>query len=142
MAADLIVERCGGCGGYWLDRGEIYRFMTRPAELQKELAKAYPSVSKTVLTCGRCAKAMARARISEAGLEFEVCAACGGTWFDQGEIEALRGFLERAGAAPVVPATPRPSGQTALLLAVVLAVCGAAATGVGLLIYHAFPQLF
>lgn len=137
-AEDLIVDLCAACGGAWLDRGEIYRFVTRPAELQKQLEKAYPKAAASGHSCPRCRKGMARASLPGSGIEFEVCPDCGGTWMDRGELQSLRKALEPpeakpSAAAPPAPAkrsweapmlTPRPSGETALLWLGVLAACG------------------
>ncbi len=37
------VDRCGSCGGVWLDRGEIFHFAKRPKLVVERLAEALGS---------------------------------------------------------------------------------------------------
>lgn len=123
-AEDLLVDLCGVCGGAWADRGEVVRFVGRYDLLERGLPMGEPS--PTHHPCPRCGKLMDRVLLADAALEFEVCGACGGTWFDGREVQALRAHLARLAAPPPPPAAgPRPRWHYALpVLLGVLATAG------------------
>lgn len=116
----IVVDHCGGCRGVWLDKGEIYQFVNRRQELHKALQEAYKKIAPSTLPCPRCRKAMFQATLPPA-LAVEVCAACGGNWFDRGEIDAvnkmldahLPAFAQEPAREPVRPAPADPSAAGA-----------------------------
>lgn len=54
---------------------------------------------------------MSVARIDCAGIDFEVCGSCSGTWFDAKEIEKLNASLNCAGIQAQPPAVPSESSR-------------------------------
>lgn len=119
-AEGLLIDLCGVCGGAWADRGEVVGFVGRYTLLEKGLPVGEPS--PTHHACPRCEKLMDRVALEGAGLEFEVCAPCGGTWFDGREVQALRAHLTRLAAPPArAPAPPRPAWRAAAPVALGLA---------------------
>lgn len=109
-AAGLAVDVCRACGGVWLDRSEIYRFVKYPHRLHQEFVKAYEAVYPSSFSCPRCARMMLHAKLETGDMEFEACPGCGGNWFDAREIEKLQGEIVRSveGAA-----AERGSGEAA-----------------------------
>lgn len=91
-AKTVELERCQFCGGIWLDRGEL-EAVTRKA-LQVERFEGH-----TTRRCAFCGITMATALVGS--VPAEVCAACMGTYLDDGELEELaerKVPLERVGA--------------------------------------------
>ncbi|TBR16835.1 hypothetical protein EPO15_18285 [bacterium] len=96
--AGLAVDHCAACGGAWLDIGEVYAFTRDPKAAQAALKAAYGRAMPTVRHCPRCARAMKTVRLEASGVLIEACPACGGNWFDKGELAKF--------AASLAPAKP------------------------------------
>ncbi|HBL16249.1 MAG: hypothetical protein A2X36_17050 [Elusimicrobia bacterium GWA2_69_24] len=90
----LEIDACPGCHGIWLDRSEIYCFVSRPQQAFDEMNAAYQVSVPSALACPRCRQSMAECRLGEPALAFDACPHCGGTWFDPGEVQAFYGVLE------------------------------------------------
>lgn len=100
------MDLCGSCSGVWLDKGEIYHYSRDPQKLFGVLAHAYKTpTSRSRYLCMRCDSQMYEVKI-ENGPLIDVCAKCGGTWFDSGEVKTLNSLLDRPvhAAASVAPA--------------------------------------
>jgi Zn-dependent protease with chaperone function len=108
----VIVDQCPACGGVWLDKGEIYYFVRDPHKLRDEIAQAYKDTAPGRRSCPRCQLDMTQARFPAPGPVVDVCAKCGGNWFDGGEIPEVQSLLDRkllSEAAPQPPAAARPA---------------------------------
>lgn len=92
----LAVDHCQACGGAWLDIGEVYAFTRDPHTAQAALKSAYGRAMPTSRPCPRCARAMRSVRLESSGVLIEACPACGGNWFDKGELAAFSASLEPA----------------------------------------------
>ncbi|MBI5239042.1 MAG: M48 family metalloprotease [Elusimicrobia bacterium] len=115
----IIVDLCSACGGVWLDKGEIYHYVRYPQRLHDSMVKAYQDTAPGRRPCPRCQDLMTMARFPAPGPVVDVCAKCGGNWFDAGEVQAVQGMLdqqirpeERARVA--VPARAAAAGLAAL----------------------------
>jgi Zn-finger nucleic acid-binding protein len=99
------VDRCGGCGGLWFDRGEVERVMrldvsgTRPDARSMSAWPKWRATERDVryVPCVRCGERMARRAIApRAGPVVDLCRAHG-IWFDGGEFEHFRAFADAGG---------------------------------------------
>lgn len=86
-----LVDLCKGCRGVWLDKGEVYVYSPDPGRLFEAFRDAYRGTAASHLLCPRCRVAMREARVDS--VVFEACPACGGNWFDKGEVEGLTRLL-------------------------------------------------
>lgn len=106
--ADIAVDECPKCQGRWLDHGELERIQetverdhgralserTEWSNLAYDVAR---DMSEAALPCPECGEDMERqeyARTSQ--VVIDVCPECRGVWLDQGELERLEVFFERA----------------------------------------------
>jgi Zn-finger nucleic acid-binding protein len=103
----VATERCGKCGGAWLDEGELAAIVNTeeekfPPELVREvIAEAFaglpPAVvagAKTVL-CPKCTKAMRLLNYSyDSGVIIDRCPSGHGVWVDAGELEKIQAYHE------------------------------------------------
>ena len=96
----VALDHCVGCGGTWLDRGEL--------ELIVELAGGQPERMETALAgsetksrkaarCPRCARKMRVVTMNtQPPVEVDLCPAGEGFWLDWGELGAVvRAHSER-----------------------------------------------
>lgn len=97
-----LVDSCSACRGVWLDRGEVYHYAADPKALFEAFKEAYRGTAVSQRPCPRCRVMLREARVGL--VVFEACAACGGNFFDAGEVESLNRML--GGAEPALPATP------------------------------------
>ncbi len=91
----IDVDRCPGCHGVWLDRGEG-EMVTRPDDLPPEVVARIGSLSASQvverddsppLPCPRCHTSMQRELYAESSVEIDRCAC--GVWLDDGELEKI-----------------------------------------------------
>lgn len=89
------VDQCSGCGGLWLDRGELVklklmagrRTIKRLAE-PRELARKVPPTSDRVrLPCPVCNGVLAPLRVNEVAVD--ICSSCRGLFLDKGELDPV-----------------------------------------------------
>ena len=80
------VDLCPGCGGVWLDGGELEALTGHTLESCREL------------DCPKCGRRLAIRTIG--AVEVDCCEGCGGTWLDHGELESIRRVPPSAGADP------------------------------------------
>src|SRR5579885_901917 len=88
--AGIMTEVCPGCEGIWLDKGQIYQFVSSPKRLHDDMVAAFRTPAPGLRPCPRCGGKMPQAKFPSPGPVIDVCAQCGGTWFDAGEIDAVR----------------------------------------------------
>jgi heat shock protein HtpX len=83
------VDYCPGCKGIWLDKGEIYHFVKRPARIQKELEDAIKLGRPSDRICPRTGKSMQEIKLLQGELTLNYSPSSGGLWFDGAELEKL-----------------------------------------------------
>jgi Zn-finger nucleic acid-binding protein len=99
QAGDISLDACkDGCGGVWLDAGEITKF-DEPHEFNAheiltlaELKQGVKVDSGAIKMCPRCpGERLVRQFFDQKNeIEIDQCWSCGGIWFDLGEINAVR----------------------------------------------------
>ncbi len=106
--AGIEVDKCPACGGIWLDEQELQRIEdSTENDYQDEIGKlpdlagqAYAMAfarSKPPVNCPRCDREMERREHGSCSqVMIDICPSCRGVWLDQGEIELLEIFFERA----------------------------------------------
>jgi Zn-finger nucleic acid-binding protein len=114
MLETVEVDCCGGCGGLWLDRGEIRQLgrYFEPGASGASKADATSSPYRTpqppvvstrsplATPCPACG-----GKLSEAAFEsfiIESCTACEGIFLDSGELEQAMKVVDAGKAATVV----------------------------------------
>ena len=106
--ADIDIDKCPECGGIWLDHKELERIQdTREHDYSDEI-KQIPNLvnqayamalarSKPTVQCPSCGQEMERREHGSCSqVMIDVCSSCRGIWLDNGEINALEIFFERA----------------------------------------------
>ncbi len=104
---DVTVDRCGGCGGIWLDHGEIEsiqelreidyadELQTIPNYFDKSYAMALAR-SEGVYTCPKCQRDMEKREYAYCSqIMIDVCPQCRGVWLHSDEISELEVFFEK-----------------------------------------------
>jgi Zn-finger nucleic acid-binding protein len=98
--ADVEIDHCVGCGGIWLDAGELELLMDAPQKAARLLASFQEDVSSTEKPrkCPICDKKMAKIIVGRAqpALLIDKCRRGDGLWFDRGELKDIldRGQLD------------------------------------------------
>ncbi len=83
------VERCVGCGGTWLDSGDLTRVL---GVARKVRAKDGGS---SELACVRCpGQSMVELPYPGTPVPIDLCPDCRGVWLDSGELAALRAAVQ------------------------------------------------
>jgi Zn-finger nucleic acid-binding protein len=90
------VDRCTGCGGVWLDPGEITAVLNQqlgPLIEQGEVTELGedPRLSRRPATCARCGVAM-MPMTGLADVTFDYCAGCRSMFLDAGELTVLHRY--------------------------------------------------
>ena len=89
------IDRCLGCGGTWLDAGELEMLTELAGVPAGELSRAVGAELKTRRTRRRCPRCPRHLREFRVGVEPEVevdrCPSGHGLWFDRGEMESVIG---------------------------------------------------
>ena len=95
--ADVEIDHCVGCGGIWLDAGELEMLMNDRDKARSLLNSFREDRTSTEepRKCPICDKKMAKIVVGDAApvLLLDKCRRGDGLWFDQGELEDI---LERA----------------------------------------------
>ena len=106
--ADIDIDKCPECGGLWLDHQELERIQDCREHDYSEEIKQIPNLvnqaftmalarSKPAVQCPSCDQVMERREYGSASqVMIDVCTSCRGIWLDNGEINALELFFERA----------------------------------------------
>lgn len=98
--ADVEIDHCVGCGGIWLDAGELELLMDDREKASQLLAsfREDPSVAEKPRKCPICDKKMAKIVVGQAKppLLIDKCRRGDGLWFDRGELQDIldRGQLD------------------------------------------------
>jgi Zn-finger nucleic acid-binding protein len=86
------IDHCLGCGGIWLDSGEVEILLGDPEEASAMLARFESGREKTPgkRKCPICLKKMDTIRIGgEKNITIDSCGKHHGLWFDRGELEDI-----------------------------------------------------
>lgn len=83
------VDYCPGCKGVWLDRGEIFYFTKKPADIQKELDEAIGRGRPSERVCPTTGENMMEIELLKGKLKLDYSFSSGGIWFDGAELQKL-----------------------------------------------------
>lgn len=83
----VVIDHCPACKGVWLDEGEIYLFSQDPKWLHQTLATGLASPHASTAKCPRCNVPMEEGKVGSSDLTLDLCPACKGLWFDDGELK-------------------------------------------------------
>lgn len=100
---DVEFERCPGCGGVYLDPGELNALATGLAgdvEYWSVDAEDHPDVHGTRV-CGRCGTPMKKVNLlTLSDLILDRCPECGGFYLDRGEVGTMNEQLRELAETP------------------------------------------
>ena len=110
------VDGCPGCGGLWLDPGELQQLARDSKALRAAGASFPPGLQASVgaTRTNQCPKCQAELTPFEfdrfRGVRLDRCKGCGGMWLDHGEAQEIASRLEgnAPAAAAAAPAAPQP----------------------------------
>jgi Zn-finger nucleic acid-binding protein len=98
--ADVEIDHCVGCGGIWLDAGELELLMDDRQKAKDLLAsfRESPPQAEAPRKCPICDKRMGKIVVgkTEPVLLIDKCRRGDGLWFDRGELQDIlrRGQLD------------------------------------------------
>lgn len=100
---NVQVDSCSTCRGMWLDAGELEAIQEATEQnhsdvlIKGEDAHAPPVAPRDPIACPVCGVTMeAREYAYCSGVVVDTCVEGCGLWLDEGEIQALERFFERA----------------------------------------------
>jgi Zn-finger nucleic acid-binding protein len=103
---DVEIDLCPGCGGMWLDDGEIKQLSQRASDALSEMEKlekggASGNAKNVIDTpCPACkGKLMI---VSFGPTNIEHCSGCGGVFLDRGELEKAMKLVDSTEATTIV----------------------------------------
>ena len=87
---DVEIDHCVGCGGIWLDAGELEQLIGVPdqAVALLESFDVNSDNAEAPRPCPICDKKMLKVQVGE-GLLIDKCRRNDGLWFDQGELDDI-----------------------------------------------------
>lgn len=91
---DLVLDRCGECGGVWFDFAELERLLSKETRTLRHLlpdGEIKPQEEKDSLPCPRCGGTLIRMRTSPGRIIYYGCFTCYGRWLDGCVIERAAG---------------------------------------------------
>ncbi|MDI9431426.1 MAG: zf-TFIIB domain-containing protein [Planctomycetota bacterium] len=98
--ADVEIDHCVGCGGIWLDAGELELLMDDRQKASQLLAsfEEGPAVGEKPRRCPICRRKMTKIIVgpTKPVLLIDKCRRGDGLWFDRGELQEIlnRGQLD------------------------------------------------
>ncbi|MBI3179278.1 MAG: zf-TFIIB domain-containing protein [Deltaproteobacteria bacterium] len=111
----ITLDTCDTCHGVWLDKNEAEGLIARrlndgpsTQEVARRLAGLLSHAAEdprgTPLTCPRCGQLMRPTQYTQgtSRVTGDLCAACGGTWLDAGELGALFVFASEPHPGPSI----------------------------------------
>lgn len=91
--ADVEIDHCVGCGGIWLDKGELELLLTDPDEAKKLLTSRAAERNYTEQTrkCPICSRKMQKVLVGDSGrpVLIDQCSKGDGLWFDKDELQKI-----------------------------------------------------
>ena len=110
------VDGCPGCGGAWLDKGELHALAKSPEALRKLDRTFVPGAQAMAPQhrglCPRCEQPLVQMEFEQfRGVRLDRCKPCGGLWLDHGEAGAIADKLDPppVAAEPVLETALAPS---------------------------------
>ena len=102
---DVEVDVCPGCGGMWLDDGEIKLLAQKPGDALKQakkLEKGKSGNARDVVDspCPACEGKLMIASFGPTNIEH--CSGCGGIFLDRGELEKAMRLVDSTEATTIV----------------------------------------
>jgi Zn-finger nucleic acid-binding protein len=104
-AIERFVQACPTCGGAWVDRPTLDELVRGAAAVAEARGSSEPiprqAIEERVVyrKCPSCAQMMHRRNFGRiSGVIVDECRRCG-TWFDEGELEAVLAFVRAGGLA-------------------------------------------
>jgi Zn-finger nucleic acid-binding protein len=91
---EVVLDRCAGCGGIWLDFAQLDRVLSRESRALKEILPQGPHhhpEGEGPLSCPRCQGTLIRMRTSPDPVTYYACLTCYGRWLDGNELERIVG---------------------------------------------------
>lgn len=88
----IEIDYCPGCGGIWLDAGELELLLEDPAKKDRLLSTVIenPDSKEKRIRCPVCQKKMRKAWAgTESKIEIDKCRKDHGLWFDRNELHHL-----------------------------------------------------
>lgn len=90
---EVEVDHCLGCGGIWLDAGELQQLLGEAGRAEQLLNsfKPQPRSTEKRHKCPICLKKMRKIIVGDApgGLLIDKCIKGHGLWFDRGELQDI-----------------------------------------------------
>lgn len=107
------LDVCPGCLGVWFDEGELGKVAKLPKQNFESRQPATPlPLSHLKRSCPRCSALLLSAKYQyTSDITIDSCEQCGGVFVDQGELEEIREFIERAKTMTPVQRTAAASGR-------------------------------
>ena len=85
----VVLDFCSGCKGLWFDAGEAASYFELSRDLPM-LSAADRQERDSAMNCPGCSNRMRQMLYAPPNdLTVDRCTACGGMWFDKGEVQAL-----------------------------------------------------
>jgi hypothetical protein len=115
QAGQTRIEQCAGCGGTWLDRGELDAIVdSKDDDVRWEdldlWGKAFDlSAVLSHRVCPNGHGHLATLRYGESDIEVDVCPTCGGVWLDAGELDKIVHYLDAQAVSLSLPGYIRES---------------------------------
>lgn len=92
----IEVDRCFGCGGIWLDKGEIEQIDNRNISTLVDVVghtEKSELMDRLTAHCHRCDNDMISLKGAN-DVQFDWCDRCEGMFFDRGELASMNVFSE------------------------------------------------
>lgn len=90
---DVEIDHCLGCGGIWLDAGELEMLLgdSEKARIIVESFKTVDGCAEKLRRCPICLKKMEKILAGDGakGVLIDRCKKADGLWFDKGELEDI-----------------------------------------------------
>ncbi len=99
--ADIEIDYCVGCGGIWLDKGELEMLLGEPEKAANLLSsfEIAPGCRENPRKCPICNNKMLKALVGDKGspVLIDECSKGDGLWFDKDELKNIfdKGQLDR-----------------------------------------------
>jgi len=84
--AEVLIDTCPGCGGIWLDWGELSKISEMKAVIDGASSGSAWKRDLQKGRCPSCADSPVMGRVVLGAFGIERCPTCLGLWFDRGEL--------------------------------------------------------
>jgi Zn-finger nucleic acid-binding protein len=94
LVDEVAFDRCGECGGLWLDFAQLDDVLARESRSLRELlpkGRLVVPADAAPPACPRCSAPLIRMRASPEPLIYYACLTCYGHWLDGDQIERIVG---------------------------------------------------